>query len=76
MDRITKVSSEEDYDELLFFIDGVNQGNWSGENGWTTVEFPITSPGLHTFTWSYGQDKSDSAGSDAAWVDNIEFFRK
>lgn len=65
-----KVSSEANYDFLRFYIDGVEQGRWSGEVGWTKATYPV-SKGIHTFSWSYSKDNSVVAGSDKAWVDFI-----
>ncbi|MDP4292358.1 MAG: C25 family peptidase C-terminal domain-containing protein, partial [Bacteroidota bacterium] len=67
-----KTSSEKQADYLKFFIDGQQKGSWSGETAWTRVAFVIT-PGIHTFKWSYQKDYVTSAGSDAVWIDNIQF---
>ena len=65
-----KVSSEADYDFLLFAIDGVVTGAWSGEVPWGEVSFPIGT-GPHTLTWTYQKDDLVSIGTDRAWVDDI-----
>lgn len=67
-----KVSSEGNYDFLRFYIDGQEQGAWSGEVDWSMEEY-LVSEGLHTFTWTYSKDGSATGGSDAAWVDYIVF---
>ena len=67
-----RVSSEEDYDYLYFYIDGAPQDSWSGTVGWTQATYSV-SPGTHTFRWEYKKDNSWSSGSDCAWVDLIEF---
>lgn len=64
------ISSEGGFDFLRFYIDGVQQGSWSGTVGWTTVSYPVTA-GPHTFEWRYTKDGSVSSGSDKAWVDDI-----
>jgi hypothetical protein len=64
------VSSEPNYDYLRFYIDGVQQGAWSGTVAWTTASYPVTA-GFHTFEWRYTKDVSVSVGSDKAWVDDI-----
>jgi len=66
------VSSEADYDFLIFKIDNTEKGSWSGEVGWTRAAFPVTE-GLHTFTWTYKKDYMMTSGSDMAKVDLIEF---
>ncbi|MGH2570364.1 MAG: S8 family serine peptidase, partial [bacterium] len=66
------VSSEANFDFLRFSIDGVQQGAWSGAVPWGEVAFPVSS-GLHTFEWKYSKDGSAVFGSDAAFVDFINF---
>ena len=65
-----RTSSEQDYDYLMFSIDAVWQGQWSGETPWTRVSFPVMA-GTHTFKWIYLKDLSYATGEDAAWVDFI-----
>jgi len=67
-----KVYSESDFDYLKFYINGVKQDEWSGEQGWTKVSFPVTA-GVRTFEWTYSKDSSTSIGSDTAWIDDIVF---
>ncbi|MBW6516189.1 MAG: Gingipain R [Candidatus Cloacimonetes bacterium] len=67
-----KVSSEANYDFLYFFIDGVQQAQWSGEVDWSQVSYPVNA-GERTFRWTYMKDGSVSSGSDCAWVDYIVF---
>ncbi len=67
-----KVSSEAGYDYLKFYIDGVQQGLWAGEVAWSDVYYPVTA-GTHTMKWSYVKDANTIGGSDAAWVDFINF---
>jgi hypothetical protein len=67
-----KVSSEGDYDYLKFYIDGAEQGTWSGEEDWAEVSFPVTA-GRRTFEWAYSKDSSSSDGADTAWIDDITF---
>jgi len=65
-----KVSSENNYDYLRFYLDSVQVGEWCGEVNWSEVTFPV-SAGLHSFEWKYEKDQSVSNGSDATWVDYI-----
>jgi len=67
-----KVSSEDSWDYLRFYINGVQQDKWSGEEGWAKVTYPVTS-GEHTFKWAYTKDGSISNGSDCGWIDLIKF---
>jgi subtilisin family serine protease len=72
-----KTDTEPTYDNLKFWIDGTNQGlwtGWSGNTDWTPVRSQIeVSPGIHTFKWVYSKDSSLSVGSDAVWLDDIFF---
>jgi hypothetical protein len=67
-----KVSSEQDYDFLMFYINDVKQGQWSGEVDWTRMSFPV-SAGENSFKWVYSKDMSATSGQDAAWLDYIIF---
>ena len=67
-----KVSSEPGFDFLLFYIDNVVQEQWSGEEPWKRVAFPV-SAGTHTFKWTYATDIFQLDGSNAAWIDDIVF---
>ena len=66
-----KVSSESGYDFLRFYIDGVVKGQWSGNQGWARVAYPVTS-GNHVFKWVYSKDQGTAGGQDAAWIDYID----
>jgi len=67
-----KVSSESGFDFLKFYIDGVEQDKWSGEEDWAEVSLPVTE-GSRIFEWTYSKDGSVSEGEDAAWIDDIVF---
>ena len=67
-----KTSSEASYDFLLFYVDDVLLGQWSGETDWTLVSFPVT-VGSHIYRWSYEKDTFVSGGEDCAWIDYINF---
>ncbi len=67
-----KVSSESGYDYLRFYINGVLQNEWSGEQDWEQV-FYFTPYGANTFLWEYEKDNSVSHGDDAGWIDYIVF---
>lgn len=66
-----KVSSEQNADNLLFYTNGTLLGEWSGEQDWKRVSFPIE-PGNYTFRWLYKKDNDGTGGQDCAWVDFIE----
>ncbi|QKX05805.1 T9SS type A sorting domain-containing protein [Aquimarina sp. TRL1] len=67
-----KISSEKDYDYLIFMVDGKEEKKWSGIFDWQRISFSIPK-GTHTISWVYKKDYSVSSGEDAAWIDNIEF---
>ena len=68
-----KVSSQSVYDKLEFFIDGVAQGSgWSGEQGWVKATCSVPA-GTHEYAWEYSKNSYTSAGSDTAWIDDINF---
>lgn len=64
------VSSETNYDYLRFYIDGIQQNQWSGTIGWTQQSY-ILAAGSRTLRWEYSKDSSSSSGADAAYIDNI-----
>jgi hypothetical protein len=65
-----KVSSEEDFDYLTFYIDGYEQIWISGSVNWTQQSFNL-SAGSHVLEWEYSKDDSLSEGSDCGWVDQL-----
>ncbi len=67
-----KVSSEDNFDYLRFYIDGVEQDKWSGGKDWERISFPVIA-GTRTFEWIYSKDGSESEGNDTAWIDDIVF---
>lgn len=65
-----KVSSENGYDKLHFYIDNQEKNDWSGNVGWTKAAYPVTA-GRHSYKWAYSKDGSVSNGSDCAWIDYV-----
>ncbi|MFD0964083.1 hypothetical protein [Pseudofulvibacter geojedonensis] len=65
-----EVSSESGYDYLRFYIDGVQQDQWSGTIGYTQQIY-LLAAGTQTLRWAYEKDSSASSGSDTAYVDDI-----
>ncbi len=66
-----RVSSEEDYDFLNFYINGNLQAAWSGEIDWTYAEFPVPA-GENNYRWVYEKDGYVQEGSDCAWIDFVQ----
>lgn len=69
-----KVSSENGYDFLTFYIDDVPQDQWSGGMDWTEANYGFL-PGAHTFRWTYTKDYNKSQGSDCIWIDDISLIK-
>ena len=69
-----KISSEANWDYGYFYIDGVEQGSYTGTSAWVLHTFDIT-PGTHTFKWSYQKDASVNSNDDCFYIDNIVFYR-
>ena len=69
-----KVSSEEGYDFLNFYVDSTNTAlaAISGAVDWQQLSFPIAA-GTHTLEWIYAKDPDVSAGQDAGWLDQVTF---
>jgi hypothetical protein len=67
-----RVSSEAGYDKLAFKIDGVQQGQWSGDQDWQENVYTLY-PGTHSFSWEYSKDGNTAAGADGAWIDFVLF---
>ncbi|MDE0827382.1 MAG: putative Ig domain-containing protein, partial [Akkermansiaceae bacterium] len=68
-----KVSSEAEYDELAFLLDGQPVDDIppiSGEQDWAQINFTIPSS-THVLSWQYAKDESDNTGMDAAWLDDL-----
>ena len=68
-----KVSSEEDFDFLEFYIDGSLQEKISGSVNWEQQTYTISTSGPHTLEWRYVKDGSGNVGSDCGWVDKVEW---
>ena len=68
-----KVSSEDNYDFLEFYINGVLQDRISGLEDWHQMIYVITEPGSHTMEWRYVKDWSESIGIDGGLVDFVEW---
>jgi hypothetical protein len=67
-----RVSSEDNNDNLVFYVNNVEYGRWSGEIiGWTFYSTQFNGVGNVTLLWEYSKDGSVNSGSDAAWIDNV-----
>ena len=68
-----KVSSESSYDYLRFYINNVEQDEWSGTLGWAQETYAVAEGTDVEFKWTYQKDGSVSSGSDCGWIDEIIF---
>lgn len=66
-----RVSSEEDWDFLHFFVDGRLMDKFSGDVDWVRHQFMV-SAGRHTLEWRYVKDSRDGVGLDGAFLDNLD----
>ena len=67
------VSTEPEYDGLVFIIGDEILDGWSGEWDWTDKTYEHVS-GLTSYSWCFTKNESLSAGVDAAWVDEIKLY--
>ena len=65
-----RTSTEQGWDFLRFYVDGVQQGQWSGIAPWQYASFPLPA-GQHDLRFVYTKDDIVSAGDDQVWLDNI-----
>lgn len=65
-----KISTENNYDWLQFFIDGQLINRWSGLHDWEFYQHSIIA-GHHVVKWIYTKDGSVSSNSDCVWIDDI-----
>ena len=65
------VSSESNYDEFRFYVDGFIELRESGLVSWNSYSYQATADGEYTFMWSYTKDSVVNGNSDACWVDNV-----
>ncbi len=64
-----KVSSEQDFDFLTFYINGVEQDAISGEVDWNQETYSVSAGDV--LRWEYSKDDSNSEGQDAGWLDQV-----
>jgi hypothetical protein len=66
-----RVSSEEDYDFLTFYVNDAAVDSISGNVAtWTEVKHYLP-PGRHYVEWWFERDNADGDGSNKGWVDQI-----
>jgi subtilisin family serine protease len=58
------------YNFLSFYIDGIQQDQWSGVEDWRPATYFIPA-GTHILSWKYATELYVPQGSDRVWVDGI-----
>ena len=72
-----RTSSEYQYDELHFYIDGREiAGPFSGETDWSSLSYDVTTSGSVTLKWEYVKDGSEYSGDDCAWIKDVKWTPK
>ena len=67
-----KVSSEQDWDYLTFYINGVEQDALSGEVDWNQETYSLSAGDV--VRWEYTKDPDCCfSGADAGWLDQVQF---
>lgn len=69
-----KVSSETGFDTFKFTINGIRNAEISGNVDWRNYSIQIPE-GNHTLRWTYAKDSAGSSGSDAGWLDKVEYVQ-
>lgn len=67
-----RTSTDDGYDFLRFYDNGVKLGEWTGNQTWKEDKFPL-SVGEHQLVWTYEKDEIVNEGLDAVFVDDILF---
>ncbi len=70
-----KVSSELEFDNGNFYIDGELASSISGVKDWELKQFNIKA-GKHVYKWEYAKDSLSNLGLDAYFIDDITFCSK
>jgi hypothetical protein len=65
-----RLSSELNGDFFRFFIDGVQQNQWSGAILYNTVSYTLTA-GTHVLRWEYAKNGSVNDAIDRVFIDNV-----
>ena len=69
-----RVSSERDYDFLIFEVNEQQVESLTGNSGWQNYSREL-SYGWHKLTWAYEKDESESRRRDTGYLDNLAFSR-
>ncbi|MDP1520389.1 VPLPA-CTERM sorting domain-containing protein [Porticoccus litoralis] len=65
-----RVSSEDNFDYLMFYINDIRVFLITGDTGWLNYSREVIA-GTHVFTWRYRKDSSVNSYLDTVWIDNF-----
>lgn len=68
-------SEYDNWDYLVFKVDGVEVARIDGDSGWKQKTVKIKSDAAHALTWTYCKDDMQDEGDweDCAWVDQVSW---
>lgn len=66
-----ETSTENIYDILEFFVNGVSVQSWSGVIGWNNYTYNFPTANTYSLEWRYTKDDSVSEGDDLVRIDNV-----
>jgi alpha-tubulin suppressor-like RCC1 family protein len=66
-----RASSEKDFDELTFSVDGAVAETISGETAWARKSVTFLGAETHVLRWEYAKDSSDANYDDAGYLDDL-----
>ncbi len=69
-------SEYDNWDYLMFSVDGAEIIRIDGNSGWRQVSVKVKSTGTHTLTWTYCKDYMDddmTGIEDCGWVDQLSW---
>ncbi len=66
-----KLSTEQNFDVLRFYVDENQRGSWSGEIDWASFTLNNLGTNPKTFRWEYERDNAAAGGTNTVWIDQI-----
>ena len=66
-----KVSSEENYDFLRFYVNDELVREISGDTSWQRVQYCLHRGASYALRWSYEKDDTETNGIDAGWLEQV-----
>lgn len=72
LDFLWKSSTEENYDDLRFLINGETISRISGEQAFTASQHTLKK-GQHILTWVYSRDREGDGGENTGYLDKVAY---